>query len=293
MKIINSSFTSRGTRCAGELYLPEASAPPPVVIMAHGFAGEMAFRLQAFAERFTERGLAVFLFDYRTFGKSGGLPRQIVSPGRHLADWRSALKHVRSLDTVDTGRIALWGTSFSGGHVLVTAAGDPGIRAVVSQAPFVDGIDTVLQFPPLFVLRATGHALCDLAKLATLGPPHYVPVVEKPENFGLLNTPDSWDGYMSIIPEGHDIKNYCAARIGMTLPLYRPARHAGNIACPVMIVAAEYDSLIRLESVRKTADRIAEVRYHQFPVGHFDIYTGENFEKAAALEGDFLAENLL
>ena len=36
-------------------------------------------------------------------------------------------------------RIALWGSSFSGGHVVATAADDPAIAAVVSQAPFTDG----------------------------------------------------------------------------------------------------------------------------------------------------------
>jgi dipeptidyl aminopeptidase/acylaminoacyl peptidase len=74
-------FESRGTRCFGWLWLPdERGEPPPVVIMAHGFGAQMDFGLPAFAERFVEKGMAVFMFDYRNFGKSEGEPRNLVSP---------------------------------------------------------------------------------------------------------------------------------------------------------------------------------------------------------------------
>jgi len=137
----DSDFTSGGTRCSGWLYLPEAATPrPPVVVMAHGFGAERTFRLPAFAERFVARGLAVFLFDYRGFGASDGAPRQWVSPRRHLEDWLAAVEHVKGLASVDPGRLALWGTSFGGGHVLVVAARTPGITAVVAQVPLLDGL---------------------------------------------------------------------------------------------------------------------------------------------------------
>ncbi|MDY7081885.1 MAG: alpha/beta hydrolase, partial [Halobacteria archaeon] len=80
MKREDSDFTSGGTRCAGWLYYPDADDNPPVVIMAHGFGGERQYRLPAFAERFTEHGLAVFIFDYRYFGASHGEPRRVISP---------------------------------------------------------------------------------------------------------------------------------------------------------------------------------------------------------------------
>lgn len=62
--------------------------------------------------------------------------------GRHIEDYKAALDHVRRTklgERVDASRIALWGTSFAGGHVLRVAAEDRppthvgSIRAVVSQ----------------------------------------------------------------------------------------------------------------------------------------------------------------
>jgi fermentation-respiration switch protein FrsA (DUF1100 family) len=104
--------------------------------MAHGFGAVKQFKLPEYAERFARRGLAVLLFDYRTFGGSEGEPRQWVSPSRHCADWQSAVDYVRQqlCSQVDVSRMCLWGTSFAGGHVLVTAANNPAnVVAVVSQ----------------------------------------------------------------------------------------------------------------------------------------------------------------
>ena len=75
----DSTFMSRGLSCEGWLYLPSGKRQPPVVIMGHGFAAEKTFGLAPFAERFLERGMAVFMFDYRNFGGSEGEPRNLVS----------------------------------------------------------------------------------------------------------------------------------------------------------------------------------------------------------------------
>src|ERR1035441_8186503 len=107
--------------------------------MAHGWTGVREQRLDAYAERFAAAGLAALVFDYRHFGASGGEPRQLLDIGRQLADWRAAIAYVRGLEGIDPERIALWGSSFSGGHVIELAARDHRIAAVVAQMPFVDG----------------------------------------------------------------------------------------------------------------------------------------------------------
>jgi pimeloyl-ACP methyl ester carboxylesterase len=292
MKTVDSDFTSEGTRCAGTLYLPEAERPP-VVVMAHGFGAESTFRLPAFAERFVSKGMAVYLFDYRNFGASDGEPRNLVNPFRHVADWGAAIEHARGLGEVDAGRLGLWGTSFSGGHALVAAAKFAPVSAVVSQVPFVDGVAVALGFKIRFVLEATVHALLDLARAAAFRPPHCVPIVEDPGKFGMMNTADSRPGYMALVPEGTQWKNECPARIGLTLLAYRPTMYTKRIGCPVLIVGADKDTLVPQPSVRKAASKCANARLVSLPVGHFDVYVGEEFERVVELEGDFLAEQLL
>lgn len=69
--------------------------PPPVVVMAHGMGAQKDIGLWMYAERFCEAGMAVVVFDYRTFGGSEGMPRHWVSPRRHLQDFEAVIKHVQ------------------------------------------------------------------------------------------------------------------------------------------------------------------------------------------------------
>jgi len=291
MEKVESNFLSRGTTCAGTLFLPD-TGKPPVVVMAHGFGAERTFRLPAYAERFVDRGLAVFLFDYRNFGDSDGEPRNLVSPRRHVADWGAAISHVRTLREIDSRRIGLWGTSFSGGHALVAAARYAPVSAAVSQVPFVDGVAVAMNFTIGFVLEATLHALKDFLRALTFRAPHYVPIVADPGTFGLMNTPDSKPGYTALVPEGTRWENKAPARIGLTLLVYRPIRYAKHIDNPVLILGAEKDSLVPQASVARAAGRRKNCRLVSLPVGHFDVYVGDEFERVVELEGDFLVEHL-
>ncbi len=289
----DSDFLSQGVRCAGWLYRPRGDAKPPVVVMAHGFAAERTFGLPAFAERFASRGMAVFVFDYRNFGASEGMPRNLVNPFRHLQDWEAAVSHVRSLPAVATDKIALWGSSFSGGHVIVTAAQQPGIAALVAQVPFVDGPATLRTLGLGYSLRAVAAGLRDLARMVTRREPYCIPVVSSPDRFAAMNKPDALEGYKALVPPDSPWKNECPARILLAAPLYRPISYAARVRCPALLVAAEKDSLIPVEAVARTAARMPAATLERVPAGHFDVYVGEWFERVVRLEGDFLARHLL
>src|SRR5690606_2011772 len=115
------------------LFLPNA-ANAPVVIMAPGLGGTKDGFLEPFAWSFVAHGIAALVFDYRCFGGSDGEPRHWVDPVRHRRDYEAALAFVRrELATeVDASRAVLWGSSFSGGTALITAADHPDVRALAS-----------------------------------------------------------------------------------------------------------------------------------------------------------------
>ena len=288
----NLDFTSCGMRCAGWLYLPRAVVRPPVVIMAHGFGAERTFGLEPFAERFAQAGLAVFLFDYRCFGDSEGEPRNWISPRRHLQDWEAALAHVKSLATIDPSRIALWGTSFSGGHVIVIAARHPEISAVVAQVPFADGLALLASVPLKLMPRLGTVALRDLIRIVTRRAPFTVPIVGSPDSLAIMNMPGSWEGYQSILPKETSWRNACPARAILTTSFYRPIRHAQRVRCPVLLVMAARDEVIPSWSVKKEQARLPNAQLVVLNSGHFDPYNGSCFEDAVVTEQNFLATHL-
>src|SRR3954447_9811523 len=116
------TFPSAGERCAAYLYRPEGAAGDvPCVVMAHGFSATRDDGLPAYAEAFAAAGIAALVFDYRHFGASTGTPRQLLDVGKQHEDYRAAIAYARAMGGIDPQRIALWGSSFSGGHVIAIA----------------------------------------------------------------------------------------------------------------------------------------------------------------------------
>src|ERR1043165_8890359 len=139
------TFASEGTALRGRLYRA-ANPGRPVVVMAHGFSA-VADQLFPHAEAFAAAGFNTFVYDHAGFGLSDGFPRQEVDPPKQLRGYRDAVSFVRTLPEVDGSKIALWGSSFSGGHVLNAGALDPRVTCVVSQAPFISGSELLALRP--------------------------------------------------------------------------------------------------------------------------------------------------
>src|SRR6201989_1355963 len=170
-----------------------ASGPGAAVVMAHGFSAVKEMYLDSFAEAFAAVGLNVLVFDNRCFGASDGEPRQEIDPWAQGRDYRNAITYLHTVPEVDPGRIGIWGSSYSGGHVLVVAAIDRRVKAVVSQVPLISGhanlralvrADFIAGFRELF----------DADRLARFEgkPPDMVPVVdEDPLAPSALPTTDS------------------------------------------------------------------------------------------------------
>jgi pimeloyl-ACP methyl ester carboxylesterase len=292
VRIDSTHFISAGLRCGADLYLPDGVRAPPVILMAHGFAGERSARLPAFAERFCQRGYAVFLFDYRTFGDSEGSPSQLVSPGHHLQDWRAAIDHVRSLSSVDADRLVLWGTSFSGGHVVQTASEDHGVTAIIAQVPFTSGLALLRQYSPGDALHMTVAGVRDLLGSLLGAKPYHYPVVGRPGEHAMMNTPESYDGYLGLFEPDTGWENRVPARIALQIPFYSPARAAARVQCPALVIAGLNDSLIPVESVRAMAGRMPRGTCVELPCNHFEPYSGEAFEQNIALQLEFLDKNV-
>jgi len=290
-------FSSSGVLCKGWLYLPERAQPgKPVacIVMAHGFGAVKEARLDAFAERFAREGWAALVFDYRHFGSSEGEPRQLLDVEEQLSDWAAAIAFARAEPRIDPERVALWGSSFSGGHVMVAAARDGRVRAVSSQCPMADGLASSLSVVRtgglLHALRMTGHGLYDLLRGAVGLSPHLVPIVGPPGGVGAMTTPDSEPGYRAISPPG--FVNAVAARIGVRIGAYRPVNYAGRIRCPILVQICEKDSVAPAEAAEEAARRAPRAEVVRYPLGHFDVYVGEPFERSVADQIAFFRKHL-
>ena len=284
------TFDSDGARCAAWLYEPQGASA--CVVLAHGWTGVREQRLDAFAERFAAAGLAALVFDYRHFGASEGEPRSLLDIGRQLADWRAAVAYARSLEGIDPERIALWGSSFSGGHVIETAAHDPRIAAVVAQVPFIDGLANLARLGKLHSLRLTIEGVRDQAGALLGRPPRMLPSVGPPGSTAVMSSPDAEPGFLALSPPGLSWPNEAAARVALRVGAYRPIRNAGRVRCPILFAVADDDVITPPDLAEKAAIRAPRAEVRHYPGGHFDPYVGELFERVVADETEFLLRSL-
>jgi hypothetical protein len=137
-------FNSCGDVCKGVLTRPGAKSDNvPLVIMAGGWCYTKEIVMPWYGKFFEDLGCATLRFDYRRFGESTGEPRQHINPWDQVEDYRNALTFAETLSGIDKNRTGIWGISYSGGHVLITAALDSRSAFAISTIPVVDGFQTM------------------------------------------------------------------------------------------------------------------------------------------------------
>lgn len=290
-------FLSAKVTCRAWLYAPAAQSgsATPCIVMGHGLGGTREGSLHPYAERFAQAGFYVLVFDYRHLGASEGEPRQLISIARQLDDWAAAIAYARTLPGVDPDRIALWGTSLSGGHVLTAAARDGRIAAISAQCPMFDGAASVRMFTQdvgtSAGVRLIGAALIDVARAALGGKPYCVPLVAPPGQLAAMASHDAYAGCMAIMPP--DWRNEIAARFFLEMPFYRPLRYAPEVKCPALIIACLKDSVASAHAAAKVAARMGgRARLIQLPIGHFEVYVGDAYETACREQVAFFKRTL-
>ena len=284
----NVSFVSDGSQCAAWLYQPDGAGPFPAVVMAHGLAGVKEMRLDAYAERFCAAGLACLVFDYRHFGESAGEPRQLLDIQRQLRDWSAALAFARSLPAVDGKRIARWGTSLSGGHVLEIAAREPGVAAVIAQVPHLSGPASMRMNSLAKLLKLTLHGCHDLARSVVGLSPHYVLSSAEPDELGLLNAPGESAGYLNLLPAGQVLDRRVAARFALAVGLYSPIRVLPRLKMPVLIQVGNHDITTPPAPAISGARGLANVTLKRYDSGHFQPYVEPLFGTIVRDQLEFL-----
>lgn len=130
----NVTFVSGdGTKLSGWFLKPKTSRPKGTIVFSHGNAGAMGYHL-GFVVWLVDAGYQVFMYDYRGFGKSGG----VLDRRGMVNDVKAAFAHVRTRPDVDANRLISFGHSLGGAKSLTAIGETPvkGLRAIVTDGAF-------------------------------------------------------------------------------------------------------------------------------------------------------------
>jgi uncharacterized protein len=273
------TFTSEGLKLAAWYYVPKGmkgDEKRPAIVMAHGFSAPKEALLQNFADRFAAAGFVVTVFDYRFLGASEGEPRGQIFPSQQIEDYQNAITWTQMQKEVDPERIGVWGTSYSGAHVLHLGAFDRRVKAVVSQVMLVDGPANAARLNRADILPLTVGLLAqDRAQRYASGKVNYVPVVAPEGSPSALPTPESYDFFLKVVQTNAPRWENRVTLESMEKFLeYTPGANIHRISpTPLLMVVGEHDRLTPTDLALEAFGRAREPKKLViFKGGHFDAY---------------------
>ena len=290
-------FDAEGTTLRGWLYVPDgATGPAPTIVMCHGYSAVKEMYLDAFAEVFAEAGMCAVVYDNRNLGASDGEPRLEIDPVAQIRDYRHAITFARTLDEVDGDRIGIWGSSYSGAHVLVVGAIDRRVKCVVSQVPLISGHANGRRLIRADLIRPT-QALFEADREARYRgePPAMIPVVAPEGEPCVLPTPDSYEWFIATgKTRAPAWRNECTLRSVELFLEYEPGTYLPYISpTPLLLVVAAGDHLTVSDAAIDAYERAREPkRLELLSGGHFDAYVAD-FERSSGAARDWFVQHLL
>jgi dienelactone hydrolase len=278
---------SDGTRMSGDLWLPSGhgdGTKRPAILLTHGWGGERSHLNNTYAPKFANAGFVVLTFDYRGWADSdsrlviiGDQPasgvdgavsvqaraiREVVDPLDQIRDISSALDFLYGEDGVDVERIGLWGTSYSGGHVIYLGAHDDRVAAIVSQVGY-QGVGWTPQR----------------------------------ERYARQRAVDKARGVIDPIPQGIDMVPNLKGTPDLGKMLgYRPIESANKIRVPTLIIDVDaeelFDRMANGHAVFEIIQNEAEAEYKTYSGRHYDIYN-RHYPAASSLALEWFKRYLM
>ena len=288
------TYYSDEVPCYGRLFFPpgfDVNGKTPAVVLGHGFGG-MHHGIDEFAADFASRGLVAMTIDYRFWGWSGGLVTLLdpevdtatdddrittIEDARieirrtrlismyQVEDYRAALSYLQGEPGVDPDNLGAWGSSHSGGHMVVLPALDARVKATVGQVPAVGGHGRSMD-PPQFREAALKEAI----QQARTGK-----ASESLRGF-------SWRRMHEAIPFNSN---------------YRPFHYLDRIpeTTQVLFIVAENEELFSNETSAYAAAEVLKGHSKVISVPditHFQMYSGDAYKVSSKAAADWFIEHL-
>ncbi len=288
--------TTDGTMLRGWHYVPDAAGRHPTIVLSHGFSAVKEMYLDKYADAFAQAGFASVVYDNRNFGASDGEPRQEIDPWLQVRDYSDAISFALTLEQTDPARIGIWGSSYSGAHVLAVGAIDRRVHCVVSQVPLISGSQgfrRLVRADFIAPLQAQLHA--ERAARAAGAAPAMLPVVaEDPSAPSALPTADSFKWFTETAaaraPSWRNEVTVRSIEYGFG---YEPGAYIGLVSpTPLLLVVAVKDHLTVSDLAIDAYERAREPkRLVLLPGGHFDAYV-DGFDQSFGAARDWFRTHL-
>ncbi|CAA7267445.1 unnamed protein product [Cyclocybe aegerita] len=268
--------------------------PYPVIVMAPGFTCTKRMSLEAYAETFASNGYACLLFDYRRWGTSDGTPRNVVDINEQMEDYKAVIKYARqNSEEYDGSRVVLWGTSFSGGHVIRLGSDQSlSLSAIIASNPYVGGsVPITFNFG---LVKTSAYVLAGIIKklfgMFGASEPVYIQSAGRPGEVAAMTTAGVLEAVKSMAPEESDWENRVAASSIPQVLFYNPLSYSSSVKIPILVMICGADIECSPVRAKLASEKVQQGESHTL-VGssHEGLYAGKKFfGEASEKELEFL-----
>ncbi len=290
--------TEDGTTLRGWRYSVDGDQARPGIVMTHGFSATKEMYLDDFASVFHDAGFEVLVYDNRNLGESDSPVPGEIDPWQQVRDYRDAITWFGAQDGVDSDRIGVWGSSYSGAHVLVVAAIDRRVRCVVSQVPLTSGLGSAQRLVRSDFWEGL-RAGFDADRRARLAgePPATIKVAFETasDEPAALPTQDTHDFFFGPIRKRATTwRNEVTLRSVELFTEYEPHVYMDRISpTPLMMVVASKDVLVPPDLAIAAYQKALEPKQLLVvPGGHFEAYIDSAFQISAPAQLQWFTQHL-
>ncbi|KAL8889244.1 MAG: hypothetical protein Q9215_003446 [Flavoplaca cf. flavocitrina] len=268
-----------------EAWFYPVRGPAPAIIMTHGLNCVKEMSLAETAEGFQSAGYNVLLYDSRSVGGSGGLPRNQIDPLQMAEDISDVVSYVKTLPSVDSGRIVLWGMSLGATVSACAAAVDRRVAAVLMVCPiftFIRPDKRTKAFAQLIRDRESqlrGNEPFTLQPFNSKG--------ENPIGYAGSGGPGGKEAYLlmkTAAERGHpNFRDRITLQTYHKMALFRPTELLEEMleGIPIMMMVPEMDNVSLPSDQTATFERLKTPKRMHLAKGkgHMSILSGEGSEE--------------
>jgi len=250
--------------------------------------------LEKYALKFVQNGYGALTYDYRHYGDSDGMPRQLYCGKEQIEDLKGAITYARSRKEIDSDKIVIWGTSAAGNYGILIASEDNRVAGVIAQCGAYDHEEDSKLYKERgdgmgFFLKLFVHAQRDKGRSRFGLSRHMISAYGMPGTTAMFRGKGVFEGAEHLAKDSVNFKNeICAGFLVMPQPK-DPLKIAEKVKVPVLMLVCAYDEIVSPKSHVKMVEILGNLgEIKSYPIGHFDIYEGSNFETAVNDQLNFL-----
>lgn len=236
-------FTSEGLELVGHLHLPasfDESRQYQGIVVTGSWTTVKEMMPDGYAAKLAEQGFVALTFDFRNYGESEGMPRNLESPALKATDISHAAQFLQRLPYIDAAHIGGMGICASAGYMVQAVTEGAPIHSINLVAPWLHNATIVeaIYGGAEGVAKLKQAGIEARARFEQQGEVQYVLAASETDETAVMFGP--WDYYLN--PERGAIAAWGNQFAVMAWPEwlnYDPISLAGRVDVPLQIIHSQ------------------------------------------------------